>query len=138
MSNITQIVNTDEDMTILKKIVFVTGLETFLSRRYPITLFAPTDTAFGKLYSGVLDNLLKPENKTELADILNYHVVWGAFLFKNLKNGEKLKTINGEELRVQVRGNNISVEGAKIQNRDVQTSNGVIHSLDTVMRKNYF
>ena len=81
-----------------------------------------------------MENFLKPENKTKLTDILNYHVVSGKFNFKDLKDGQKLKAVNGKEL--QVKDGNISIEGAKIQSHDVQTSNGVIHSLDTVMMKN--
>ena len=43
----------------------------------PFTVFAPTDEAFAKLPAGTLDNLLKPENKDQLASILTYHVVPG-------------------------------------------------------------
>jgi uncharacterized surface protein with fasciclin (FAS1) repeats len=136
MSNITQVVNADKNMTTLKKVVTASGLDTFLSGTGPFTVFAPTDLAFGKLDKEVLENFLKPENKTKLADVLNHHVVSGKISFKDLKDGEKLKTVNGKELHVQVKDGNVSVEGAKIQNRDVQTSNGVIHSLDTVVMKN--
>jgi uncharacterized surface protein with fasciclin (FAS1) repeats len=136
MSNITQVVNTDKNMTTLKRVVTASGLDKTLSGTGPFTVFAPTDLAFGKLDKEVVENFLKPENKTKLTDVLNYHVVSGKIPFKDLKDGEKLKTVNGEELRVQVKDGNVSVEGAKIQSRDVQTSNGVIHSLDTVMMKN--
>jgi uncharacterized surface protein with fasciclin (FAS1) repeats len=136
MSNITQVVNTGNNMTTLKKVVIASGLDTFLSGTGPFTVFAPTDQAFEKLDKEVLENFLKPENKTKLTDVLNYHVVSGKISFKDLKDGEKLKTVNGKELRVQVKDGNVSVEGAKIEGHDVQTSNGVIHSLDTVMMKN--
>jgi uncharacterized surface protein with fasciclin (FAS1) repeats len=136
MENITQVVNNDKNMTTLKRGVTASGLDKILSGTGPFTVFAPSDLAFGKVDKEVLDNLLKPENKTKLADVLNFHVVSGKIFFKDLKDGEKLKTVNGKELRVQVKDGNVSVEGAKIQSRDVQTSNGVIHSLDTVMMKN--
>jgi len=136
MSNITQVVNDDKNMTTLKKVVIAYGLDKTLSGTGPYTVFAPTDLAFGKLDNKVLENFLKPENKTKLTDVLNYHVVSGKFNFKDLKDGQKLKAVNGKELQVQVKDGNISIEGAKIQSHDVQTSNGVIHSLDTVMMKN--
>ena len=136
MSNITQVVNTDKNMTTLKKGVIASGLNQILSSTGPYTLFAPSDLAFGKLDKTVLENLLKPENKAKLTDVLNYHVVSGKISFKDLKDGEKLKTVNGKELLVNVKDGKVSIEGAAIQNRDVQTSNGVIHSLDTVMMKN--
>ena len=136
MSNITQVINVDKNMKMLKKSVHASDTDQLLSSSGPFTIFAPSDLAFGKLDKEVLENFLKPENKTKLTDVLNYHVVSGKFNFKDLKDGEKLKTVNGKELHVQVKDGNVSVEGAKIQARDVQTSNGVIHSLDTVMMKN--
>jgi uncharacterized surface protein with fasciclin (FAS1) repeats len=136
MSNITQVVNEDKNMTTLKKSVIASGLDKVLSGTGPFTVFAPTDLAFGKLEKGVLENLLKPENKAKLADVLNYHVVSGKINFKDLKEGEKLKTVNGKELHVHVKDGHVSIEGAKIQGHDLATSNGVIHSLDTVMMKN--
>jgi uncharacterized surface protein with fasciclin (FAS1) repeats len=136
MSNITQVVNTDKNMTILKKSVIASGLDNVLSGTGPFTVFAPTDLAFEKLKSGVLDNLLKPENKAKLVDFLNYHVVSGKVNFKDLKDGEKLKTVNGKELHVHIKDGHVSIEGAEIQGHDLSTSNGVIHSLDTVMMKN--
>ena len=40
-------------------------------------MFAPTDEAFAKLPDGILENLLKPENKDKLRSVLTYHVVAG-------------------------------------------------------------
>ena len=136
MSNIAQLVNVEKNMTTLKQGVHASGLDQVLSGAGPFTVFAPTDTAFGKLDKSVLANLLKPENKTKLTDLLNQHVVAGKVNFKDLKDGEKLKTVNGKELLVHVKDGQATIDGAKIQSHDVQATNGVIHSLDTVMFKN--
>jgi uncharacterized surface protein with fasciclin (FAS1) repeats len=136
MSNITQLVNVEKNMTTLKKSVHASGLDQVLSGKGPYTVFAPTDIAFAKLDKGVLDNLLKPENKTKLADLLNHHVVEGKVNFKDLKDGEKLKTVNGKQLVVHIKDGHTTVDGAIIQSHDVQATNGVIHSLETVMFKN--
>ena len=136
MSNITQVVNAEKNMTTLKKGVNASGLSQILSSKGPYTLFAPSDLAFEKMDKAILENLLNPENKTQLTDVLNYHIVSGKINYKDLKDGEKLKTVNGKELLVHVKDGKASIEGANIQNRDVQTSNGVIHCLDTVMMKN--
>lgn len=136
MSNITQIVNVEKNMTTLKKGVLATGLDQVLSGKGPFTVFAPTDIAFGKLDKTTLDNLLKPENKTKLTDLLNHHVVSGKLNFKDLKDGEKLKTVNGKELLVHVKDGHTTIAGAKILDHDVQATNGIIHSLETVMTKN--
>ena len=136
MSNIAQLVSVEKNMTTLKKGVHASGLDQVLSGKGPFTVFAPTDIAFGKLDKAVLDNLLKPENKTELTDLLNHHVVPGKIDFKDLKDGEKLKTVNGKELLVHVKDGHATVDGAKIQSHDVQATNGIIHSVETVMFKN--
>jgi uncharacterized surface protein with fasciclin (FAS1) repeats len=136
MSNITQVVNAEKNMTILKKSVSASGLDSVLSGAGPYTVFAPNDLAFEKLEKGVLDNLLKPENKAKLADVLNYHVVSGKVNFKDLKDGEKLKALNGKELHVHVKDGHVRIEGAEILSHDLSSSNGVIHSLDKVMLKN--
>ena len=136
MSNITQVVNAEKNMTTLKKGVSSSGIGQILSSTGPYTLFAPSDLAFGKLDKAVLENLLKPENKIKLKDVLNSHIVSGKINYKDLKDGEKLKTVNGGELQVHIKDGKVNIEGAEIQNRDVQASNGVIHSLDIVMLKN--
>ena len=136
MSNIAQLVNEEKNMTTLKKSVHASGLNEVLSGKGPFTVFAPTDIAFGKLDKGILDNLLKPENKTKLADLINRHVVEGKINFKELKDGEKLKTMNGKQLMVQVKDGQTTIDGVKILDHDVQAANGVIHSVDAVMFKN--
>ena len=136
MSNITQVVNVDKHLTTLKKAVMASDLDQVLSSTGPYTVFAPSDTAFEKLDKGVMENLLKPENKTKLADFLNYHVVQGKINFKDFKDGEKLKTVNGKELRVQVKNGEVTINDFKIKSYDTKISNGVIHSLESVMVKN--
>lgn len=123
-------------MTTLKKSVHASGLDQVLSGKGPFTVFAPTDIAFAKLDKSVFANLLKPENKTKLTDLMNLHVVPGKVYFKDLKDGEKLKTVNGKELLIHVKEGLATVDGAKISDHDMQATNGVIHSLETVMFKN--
>ncbi len=136
MSNITQLVNVEKNMTTLKKSVHASGLDQVLSGKGPYTVFAPTDIAFAKLDKSILENLLKPENKTKLTDLLNHHVVEGKINFRDLKDGEKLKTVNGKQLVVHVKDGHTTVDGAVIQDHDVQATNGIIHSLETVMFNN--
>lgn len=134
MSNITQVLNTEKNMTTFNKGVRASGLDQRLSSTGPFTVFAPSDMAFGKLDAGTVDNLLKPENKADLTTLLNSHVVEGQIDFKDLKDGDKLKTIQGKELAVKVQQGKVTVNNATIQNRDVKTSNGVIHSVDAVLK----
>ncbi|HEX6334009.1 MAG TPA: fasciclin domain-containing protein [Flavisolibacter sp.] len=134
MSNITQVVNSEKNMTTFKRGVVASGLDQVLSGTGPFTVFAPSDLAFGKMEAGAIEDLLKPESKTTLTDLLNHHVVAGKISYKDLKDGDKLKSLNGKELSVKVVNAKVSIDDAVIQNRDVATSNGVIHSLDSVLK----
>jgi len=136
MSNIVEIVVADRNLATMSKTVKAAGLEMELNKPGPFTVFAPTDLAFGKLAAGEMMELLKPENKVKLADILNYHVVKGKTNFKDLKDGQKLTTINGKELDVKISNGTVTINGAKVQGRDNEASNGVVHSLDTVISAN--
>jgi len=80
-----------------------------------------------------MDRLLEPENKTALTSLINVHVVAGKINFKDLKDGEKLKSLEGKELLVNITGNEVHIDGALIQNHDIKTTNGVMHTLDTVL-----
>jgi len=130
--NIVDVVVADKNLATMSRGVKAAGLEVELTKAGPFTIFAPTDLAFGKLKAGEMIELLKPDNKVKLSDILNYHVVEGKTNFKDLKDGQKLKTINGKELDVKVNNGNVTINGAAVQGRDSEASNGVVHSLDTV------
>ena len=133
MSNITQVVRTDKSMTNLKKTVIASGLDQILTTRGPFTLFAPTDLAFGKMEKGALDHLLKPENMIALNHLLNHHVVSGHISSKEMKDGDTLTTLNGTTLTIGLKNGQLSVDGIPIKTVDVKTSNGVIHSMDSVL-----
>jgi len=109
------------------------GLVDTLSGAGPFTVFAPTNAAFDKLPAGVLSNLLKPENKAQLDDLLTYHVVSGAVFAKDLKDGEMVKTIEGNSLEVRLAGNIILIDSAEVITADVKASNGVVHIIDGVL-----
>lgn len=115
------------------KSVKAAGLETELGKKGPFTVFAPTDMAFGKLAEGELKELFKPENKVKLADIINYHVVEGATHMKELKDGQKLKTLSGKQLDVKIHNGDITINGSKLQGQDHEASNGVVYSIDKVI-----
>lgn len=136
MSNIVDVVVADKNMATMLRGVKAAGLETALSEPGPYTVFAPSEIAFGKLPAGELTELLKPENKAKLTGMLNNHVVEGKKNFKDFTDGEKLKTIDGKELLVKISNGRVLINGAFIQGRDNEASNGVVHSLDAVINAN--
>jgi uncharacterized surface protein with fasciclin (FAS1) repeats len=133
MSNIVDVVVADKNLATMLRSVKASGLESVLAERGPFTVFAPTDMAFGKMPGGQLTELLKPENKVKLTDLLNVHVIEGKTHFKDLKDGQKLTSLGGQELNVKLTNGRITINGATVQGRDKEASNGVVHSLDTVL-----
>jgi len=99
----------------------------------PFTVFAPTDEAFAKLPAGTVENLLKPENRDQLAAILTYHVVPGAVTAADVVKLKEARTVNGGLLKVTVEGASVLVNDAKVTTTDIEASNGVIHVIDAVI-----
>ena len=99
----------------------------------PFTVFAPTDAAFAKLPAGTIDELLKPENKSKLQAILTYHVVPGKVMAADVTRINTAQTVNGESLSVKVEDGSVKIGDAKVTKTDIQSTNGVIHVIDTVL-----
>jgi uncharacterized surface protein with fasciclin (FAS1) repeats len=121
------------DHTVLVQAVQAAGLDGTLSGAGPFTVFAPTNGAFAKLPAGTVDNLLKQENKNQLTKILTYHVVPGSIQSAALKDGQKVKTVQGEELTVRIKDGKVMINDATVSAADIQSSNGVIHVIDGVL-----
>ena len=136
--NIIQNAVNSKDHTTLVAAVKAAGLVETLEGKGPFTVFAPTNTAFGKLPAGTVDTLVKPENKATLTKILTYHVVPGKLAASDLKDGMKLKTAEGEQLSVKLQDGKVWIVDAKggtsmVTISNVNQSNGVIHVVDTVL-----
>lgn len=108
------------------------GLVGTLKGEGPFTIFAPTDEAFAALPEGTVEELLKPENRDQLAAILTYHVVPGRVMSGDLTDEMLPATIQGGQTGVQPDGT-LRVDGANILTADIQASNGVIHVIDSVL-----
>jgi uncharacterized surface protein with fasciclin (FAS1) repeats len=104
-----------------------------LSGPGPFTVFAPTDDAFAKLPKATVESLLKPENKDKLAAILKFHVVSGRVFSDAAAKGATVKTLNGQEVTTKSEGGKVLVQNATVTAADIDSSNGVIHVIDTVI-----
>ncbi len=106
------------------------GLVDTLSSKGPFTVFAPTDEAFAKLPKGTVESLLK--DKAKLTSILTYHVVSGKVMSKDVMNLKKAKTVQGQDIMIDTKSG-VKVNNANVVKTDIETSNGVIHVIDTVI-----
>jgi uncharacterized surface protein with fasciclin (FAS1) repeats len=108
------------------------GLVDTLKGKGPFTVFAPTDEAFAKLPAGTVEELLKPENKKKLTDILTYHVVAGKVMAADVKTMEA-KTVQGSSAAIKVADGKVTIDKANVVKTDIEASNGVIHVIDAVI-----
>lgn len=109
------------------------GLAESLNSTGPYTVFMPSNEAFDALPGDTFDDLLKPENKQQLADILNNHIVAGKLDTATLQDGSTIKTLGNEQLEVSKKDDLVMINGAEVRKANIQSSNGVIHMIDKVL-----
>jgi uncharacterized surface protein with fasciclin (FAS1) repeats len=143
--NIIQNAVNSKDHTTLVAAVKAAGLVDTLQGAGPFTVFAPTNAAFAKLPAGTVDSLLKPEAKEKLVAVLTYHVLPGRYSIKDLwdasnkaKGKVKMKTVEGEELTFEFKGQALTIwdskgNASRVTIQNVFQSNGVIHVVDNVL-----
>jgi uncharacterized surface protein with fasciclin (FAS1) repeats len=131
--NIVQIAVGSKDHTTLVAAVKAAGLVDALSNAGPFTVFAPTDAAFAKLPKETLDDLMKPENKNALSDILEYHTFVGVVKPEQMRDGQKLNQVNLKNITLSVQDGKVTVNGSAQIVASVPASNGIVHVVDAVL-----
>jgi uncharacterized surface protein with fasciclin (FAS1) repeats len=106
------------------------GLIETLKGKGPFTVFAPTDEAFAKIPKADLDALIA--DKAKLTKVLTYHVVAGKVMASDVVKLKDAKTVEGQMLKIDA-SNGVMINKSKVVKADIQTSNGVIHVIDTVL-----
>ena len=103
-----------------------------LSNAGPFTVFAPTDHAFSLLPAGTVEDLVKPENKNKLQNILEYHVYVGVIRESMVQGKLTLNEVNGKDVTLTKEADKMKVNGNDIV-ATVNTSNGIIYVIDNVL-----
>jgi uncharacterized surface protein with fasciclin (FAS1) repeats len=132
-SDIVSLAVGNENLSTLVAAVKAAGLVETLQGDGPFTVFAPTNEAFAALPKGTLESLLLPENKDQLVSILTYHVVGAKVMSTDLSNGQKAKTVEGDEIMVSINKKGVMINDAKVVAADISASNGVVHVIDKVI-----
>ena len=133
--NVLDIAIGSPDHTTLVAAVQAASLENALVNTGPLMVFAPTNEAFNKLPDGTVENLLKRENKDQLAFILKHHVTPGKYDKEFLKKFKTLGQASNENVIVEVKGEDVFIGGAKII-ASVPAGNGIVHVVDAVILPN--
>lgn len=125
--------------------VHTAGLDPALVAAGPLTLFAPSNQAFGRFGPGVLDRLLQPANRDALVSLVRYHLVAGRIgadeLARRIASGggtTTLTTVAGQPITATMTGSVItltSVTGNRsyVEVADLPQANGVIHIVNGVL-----
>lgn len=110
------------------------GLVDTLKGEGPFTVFAPTDEAFAKIPADELNALLA--DKDALTRVLTYHVVSGKVMAADVVNMASAKSVEGSMITIANGGSGVTVDNANVVQTDIETSNGVIHVIDSVIMPN--
>ncbi|WP_054738936.1 fasciclin domain-containing protein [Cellulosilyticum ruminicola] len=125
----------DKQFSTIMKALDAAGLTDTLKDEGLYTIFVPNNRAFEQLPKGALDNLLKPENKDQLKDVLTYHITKGKLPSEEAAklNNQEITMLNGKPVKVEVKGKDIYIQGAKVLRADMDAKNGIIYVIDTVI-----
>lgn len=131
--NVVQIASGSADHSTLVAAVKAAELVDVLSNAGPFTVFAPTNEAFKKLPEGTVESLLKPENKSKLQDILQYHVSVGVYQATALQDGQTLGQVNGGNIHITIKDGKTMINNSATIIASIPASNGIIHVIDGVL-----
>ena len=129
--DIVQVASQDKRFSTLVKAVQEAGLVDTLKGKGPFTVLAPTDEAFGKLPKGTIDDLLS--DVPALKRILLYHVIEGKAMSSDVAKMRSARTVQGSEVRISAEGGKVMINDSQVIEPDIETSNGVIHVIDSVL-----
>ena len=131
--SVVDIATSDKNFSTLVRALQAAGLVDTLKGDGPFTIFAPTNAAFENLSESTLKDLMKPENKTRLQNILKNHVVQGRRMAKDVAERSSLSTMSGETLRIKAKGDQVRIGDATIRQTNLEAKNGVVHAIDRVL-----
>ena len=131
--NIVENATINKHMTTFVSLVKNADMVDALNGTGPYTVFAPTEEAFDALPGGTLKDLMKPENRQRLQQLINNHLVSGKLTVADLQDGAMLKTAGGQQLKVSKQGNQVTLNGAQITEADILCKNGVLHAVNKVL-----
>jgi len=131
MANIVETAVQAGSFNTLVAAVKAAGLAETLSGEGPFTVFAPSDEAFAKLPEGTVEGLLN--DKPKLEAILKYHVVAGKITSNEAANANSATTVQGQNINISASNGTVKINDAQVVQADIETDNGIIHVIDSVI-----
>ncbi|KAJ8368557.1 hypothetical protein SKAU_G00085850 [Synaphobranchus kaupii] len=131
-NTIQDVIEVDDDLSSLNSIATASGLIDKLGEPGQYTLFAPTNDAFDKMDSDVLERLMS--DKEVLKALLNFHLLNSVQCSEAILAGTSYETMEGHNIEIGCDGDSLTVNGIKmVLKKDIVTTNGVIHLIDKVL-----
>lgn len=131
--DVVKVAASSKDHTTLVAAIKQAELVDALSNAGPFTVFAPTNAAFDKLPKTTLEDLMKPENKAKLQDILQYHVYVGTLSTDLMQDGQTLNQVNGGNITISKKDGKVIINNSATIVASIPASNGIIHVIDGVL-----
>ena len=130
--NLVNTLSKNPQYSILTKAITAAGLVEAFNGTGPFTVFAPTNVAFNNMPQETLTSLMKPENKENLANLLKFHVIEGKIMSEDISRLTTVKTLQGQEIKIDTT-DGVKINGANLKARNNEATNGVVHTIDTVL-----
>lgn len=130
--DIVKVAVSSADHSTLVTAVKAADLVNVLSNAGPFTVFAPVNKAFDALPAGTVEDLLKPEKKETLQDILQYHVAVAVYQPSMFTDGQKIEMVNGGFATISIKDGKTFINDAELLG-NVKASNGIVYVLDKVL-----
>jgi uncharacterized surface protein with fasciclin (FAS1) repeats len=132
--SVVDIATSDKNFSTLVSALQAAGLVDTLKGDGPFTVFAPTNAAFEEIDEDTLQDLMKPNNETQLQNLLKNHVVQGRRMAKNVAESSSLSPMSGKRLRIRANGEQVRIGDATIRQTDLEAENGIVHVIDRVLQ----
>lgn len=131
--NLVETILDDPKFSIFFKALTNADLSDTLKNSGPFTILAPSNLAFTKLPETKLIELMMPFNKKNLAELIKFHIIAGKITSEDLVKETGFITLQGQKINIKPTDFGFEVNGAKLQSRDIEADNGVIHSINAVL-----
>lgn len=130
--NLIDTIAKDDKFSTFSRLMRKTNTNDVFKGEGPFTVFVPTNDAFAKIPEALINELINEKDHTRLKSILSYHILPGRVMAASLISSPTRKASNAQELMF-TDVNGLKVNGASVQARNVEASNGIIHALDMVL-----
>lgn len=128
--NLADTIAANPALSTLNGLVVKAGLVDTFKTGGPFTVFAPTNEAFKAVPAAAMADLAQHPEK--LKAVLTYHVIPGKTMSADVKNSNA-KTVNGANVALAKAGDFVTIESGAVVTANVVATNGVIHTIDTVL-----